>query len=181
MHTITTSSVSNESGGGRGRGRMAAYSDQDNKNTGPGTNSISETDDDDLNDSDLDDDDEDVDVDGIDEQDPEGVEHEIIDIREPLINLKRKLEVKLEIDLTHYDFYLQGTQPLHADSTLVDQCIQGEGPVQINVQIKEEINDHGKKVRKINIIDVLKPSDDKILADQLEERISSPKALGRGG
>ena len=34
MHTITTSSVSNESGGGRGRGRMAAYSDQDNKNTG---------------------------------------------------------------------------------------------------------------------------------------------------
>ena len=78
--------------------------------TGPGTNSISETDDDDLNDSDLDDDDEDVDVDGIDEQDPEGVEHEIIDIREPLINLKRKLEVKLEIDLTHYDFYLQGTQ-----------------------------------------------------------------------
>ena len=81
-----------------------------NITTGPGTNSISETDDDDLNDSDLDDDDEDVDVDGIDEQDPEGVEHEIIDIREPLINLKRKLEVKLEIDLTHYDFYLQGTQ-----------------------------------------------------------------------
>ena len=146
MHTITTSSVSNESGGGRGRGRMAAYSDPDNKNTGnmawtkypfwyvhkilanlliwhhivywnittgPGTNSISETDDDDLNDSDLDDDDEDVDVDGIDEQDPEGVEHEIIDIREPLINLKRKLEVKLEIDLTHYDFYLQGTQIGH--------------------------------------------------------------------
>ena len=81
-----------------------------NITTGPGTNSISETDDDDLNDSDLDDDDEDVDVDGIDEQDPEGVEHEIIDIREPLINLKRKLEVKLEIDLTHYDFYLQGIQ-----------------------------------------------------------------------
>ena len=34
MHAITTSSVSNESGGGRGRGRMAAYSDPDNKNTG---------------------------------------------------------------------------------------------------------------------------------------------------
>ena len=79
--------------------------------TGPGTNSISGTDDDDLNDSDLDDDDDDeeVDVDGLDDQDAEGVENAIIDIREPLINLKKKLEAKLEIDLTHYDFYLQGT------------------------------------------------------------------------
>ena len=78
---------------------------------GPGTNSISGTDDDDLNDSDLDDDDDDeeVDVDGLDDQDAEGVENAIIDIREPLINLKKKLEAKLEIDLTHYDFYLQGT------------------------------------------------------------------------
>ena len=46
---------------------------------------------------------------------------------------------------------------------MVDQCIQGEGPVQINVQIKEEVNDHGKKVRKINIIDVLKPSDEALV------------------
>ena len=77
---------------------------------GPGTNSISGTDDDDLGDSDLDDDDddEDVDVDGIDDQDAEGVENAIIDIREPLNNLKKKLEAKLDIDLTHYDFYLQG-------------------------------------------------------------------------
>ena len=77
---------------------------------GVGTNSISGTDDDDLNDSDLDDDDDDeeVDVDGLDDQEAEGVENEIIDIREPLINLKKKLEVKLAIDLTHYDFYLQG-------------------------------------------------------------------------
>ena len=47
-------------------------------------------------------------MDGIDDQDTEGVENAIIDIREPLINLKRKLEAKLEIDLTAYDFYLQG-------------------------------------------------------------------------
>ena len=58
---------------------------------------------------DDDDDDEEVDVDGLDDQDAEGVENAIIDIREPLINLKKKLEAKLEIDLTHYDFYLQGT------------------------------------------------------------------------
>ena len=54
---------------------------------------------------------------------------------------------------------------------MVDQCIQGEGPVQINVQIKEEINDHGKKVRKINIIDVLKPSDDAIAGAQIEDSL----------
>ena len=82
--------------------------------SGPGTNSISGTDDDDLNDSDLDDDDDDeeVDVDGLDDQDAEGVENAIIDIREPLINLKKKLEAKLDIDLTHYDFYLQGKHEL---------------------------------------------------------------------
>ena len=37
------------------------------------------------------------------------VEHEIINIKEPLRNLKNKLETKLKIDLAHYDFYLQGT------------------------------------------------------------------------
>jgi len=146
VHTITTSGL-NQSG--RSRGRIATYQ-VEMADPGPETNSISGTDDDDLNDSDLDDDDddEDVDVDGLGDQDAEGVENAIIDIREPLINLKRKLEAKLEIDLTHYDFYLQDTQPLHTDSTLVDQCIQGEGPVQINVQIKEELNDHGKRLEK---------------------------------
>ena len=76
------------------------------------------------------------------------------------------------------------TQPLHAESTLVDQCIQGEGPVQINVQIKEELNDHGKKVRKINIVDVLKPSDDVVAAAQLEGALAdsaSPDTTGRVG
>ena len=76
---------------------------------GTGNNSISGTDDDDLDDDDLDDDDdEDVDVDGLDDQEAEGTVNEIIDIREPLIILKRKLEAKLETDLTEYDFYLQG-------------------------------------------------------------------------
>jgi len=176
VHTITTT-TSNDTG--RSRSNMPTFPDP-----GPGTNSISGTDDDDLNDSDLDDDDDDeeVDVDGLDDQDAEGVENAIIDIREPLINLKKKLEAKLEIDLTHYDFYLQDTQPLHAESTLVDQCIQGEGPVQINVQIKEEFNDQGKKVRKINIVDVLKPSDDIVAAAQIEGALAesgSPESSNR--
>ena len=67
---------------------------------------------------------------------------------------------------------------------MVDQCIQGEGPVQINVQIKEEVNDNGKKVKKINIVDVLKPSDDVVAAAQLEGALtasaSSPEPAGRG-
>ena len=37
------------------------------------------------------------------------VEHEIIAIKEPLRNLKNKLETKLTIDLAHYDIYLRGT------------------------------------------------------------------------
>ena len=64
----------------------------------------------------------------------------------------------------------------------MDQCIQGEGPVQINVQIKEELNDHGKKVRKINIVDVLKPSDDVVAAAQIEGALAdsaSPEGSSR--
>ena len=36
-------------------------------------------------------------------------EYEIINMKEPLRNLKNKLETRLTIDLTHYDFHLQGT------------------------------------------------------------------------
>lgn len=39
---------------------------------------------------------------------------------------------------------------------LVDQCVQGEGTVQVNVQIKAD--EHGNK--KINIVDVLKPAEE---------------------
>lgn len=38
---------------------------------------------------------------------------------------------------------------------MVDQCVQGEGLVQINVEIKIE-----GEAKKINIIDVLKPTDE---------------------
>ena len=38
---------------------------------------------------------------------------------------------------------------------LVDQCVQGEGLVQINVELKSEGG-----LNKINIMDVLKPPDD---------------------
>ena len=40
---------------------------------------------------------------------------------------------------------------------LVDQCVQGEGLVQINVELKSEGG-----IKKINIVDVLKPADDNL-------------------
>lgn len=42
---------------------------------------------------------------------------------------------------------------LESHKNLVDQCVQGEGLVQVNVQIKAN-------QRRINIVDVLKPAED---------------------
>ena len=36
----------------------------------------------------------------------------------------------------HLDILLQDQQPLEETMTLVEQCVQGEGLVQINVEIK---------------------------------------------
>lgn len=44
---------------------------------------------------------------------------------------------------------------LEPHKNLVDQCVQGEGLVQINIEIKRDGN-----TKKINIVDVLKPTDE---------------------
>jgi archaellum component FlaD/FlaE len=44
---------------------------------------------------------------------------------------------------------------LENHKNLVDQCVQGEGLVQVNVQIKQP-------QQQINIVDVLKPAEDYI-------------------
>ena len=49
----------------------------------------------------------------------------------------------------------QDSQLLEPHMNLVDQCVQGEGLVQINVELKCEGG-----LKKINIMDVLKPPDD---------------------
>ena len=54
-----------------------------------------------------------------------------------------------------YFFFQQDSQLLEPHMNLVDQCVQGEGLVQILCQIKSE-----GSLNKINIIDVLKPPDD---------------------
>ncbi|KAL1117909.1 hypothetical protein AAG570_004222 [Ranatra chinensis] len=79
-----------------------------------------------------------------------------MDIREPLSKLKFLLEQRLNINLSDYGFCLQDAQALESHKNLVDQCVQGEGLVQINVQLK--VDSKGEK--KINIVDVLKPTEE---------------------
>jgi GA-binding protein transcription factor alpha len=70
------------------------------------------------------------------EDDGTGVISQLMDIREPLIKLRVMLEKKLDLDLSQFDFWLQDTQLLEETMTLVEQCVQGEGLVQINIELK---------------------------------------------
>ncbi|XP_008205639.2 DNA-binding protein Ets97D isoform X2 [Nasonia vitripennis] len=85
----------------------------------------------------------------------EGVLMQHMDIREPLSTLRNLLEQRIGIELSDYSFWLQDTQMLESHKNLVDQCVQGEGLVQVNVQIRQP-------QRRINIVDVLKPAEDYI-------------------
>jgi len=78
-----------------------------------------------------------------------------MDITSPLTVLRSLLEERLGVGLQDYTFWLQDTQQLEADKNLVDQCVQGEGLVQINVEITAHNNS-----KRINIVDVLKPAEE---------------------
>lgn len=56
----------------------------------------------------------------------------------------------------------------------MDQCVQGEGLVQINVQVVE-------KEKKINIVDVLKPTDDVLASYETGNSSSESKSSSGGG
>ncbi|XP_055678928.1 DNA-binding protein Ets97D [Lutzomyia longipalpis] len=86
-----------------------------------------------------------------------------MDIREPLNKLRVLLEERLGQNLKYFHFWLQDAQMLEGHKNLVDQCVQGEGLVQINCQVLASSS-------KINIIDVLKPTD-----DILENSKTAPK------
>ena len=60
-----------------------------------------------------------------------------MDIRDPLVNLKRGLQRKYKKDLSQYDFWLQDRELLEETMTLVDHTVQGEGKVQINLVLIE--------------------------------------------
>ena len=86
---------------------------------------------------------------------------ELIDIRTPLGTLRKKLDKKMGYSVKSYDFWLQEQQILSDEMTLVDQCIQGEGLVQIKMEIANG---------KINIVDVLKPEEELVAEVETNKR-----------
>ena len=121
-------------------------------------------------DSDDTSDDEDIEVD-VDGDDGEFVS-QLIDIREPLINLRSSLEKRMVSsmsmlfalfqstnlflsqgqNLRGYQFTLQDTQMLSDEMTLAEQCIQSEGLVQIKMMVANgKINIMGKTSLRPNI------------------------------
>ena len=73
------------------------------------------------------------------------------DILRPLTHLKRGLEQKLNMDLSQFDFWLQGTQLSEENTTLMEYCVQEERLAKLcKVQLKVESDG------KINIMNVFK-------------------------
>ncbi|CAG5120911.1 unnamed protein product [Candidula unifasciata] len=81
-----------------------------------------------------------------------------MDIAEPLSTLKHLLEVRLQCSLTGHQFFLQDSIELDGDKSLVDQCVQGEGMVQVNLEIKSQPGVQPK----INILDILKTAEEEM-------------------
>merc|ERR1712223_1186979 len=123
------------------------------------SSALMDSSDDDDDDDDDDDSDEELDVENVDGDD--NTYSELIDIREPLGQLKESLAGRVGHSLKNYDFWLQETQMLSDEMTLVEQCIQGEGLVQIKVEISNG---------KINIVDVLKPEEDLVTESKPPDR-----------
>ncbi|XP_053683481.1 DNA-binding protein Ets97D [Sabethes cyaneus] len=102
-----------------------------------------------------------------DEEDDTIVVH--MDLRENLSTLRGLVEQRIGVSLKHYEFWLQDTQMLESHKNLVDQCVQGEGLVQINVQVQTA-------KRRINIADVLKPTDEVLESYQQELELAAAQA-----
>nr|XP_016996314.2 DNA-binding protein Ets97D [Drosophila takahashii] len=84
------------------------------------------------------------------------------------------VEQKIGVCLNYYTFWLQDAQELESHKNLVDQCVKGEGLVQINVQIQT--------IRKrINIADVLKPTEAALaaLAEEVVAQLSPPETASQ--
>lgn len=79
----------------------------------------------------------------------------VMDISDPLTTLQTLLEDKIGYKLGKVFFSLQDSQILDHHKNLVDLCVQGEGVVQINCEIKKTGH-----YTTINIADVLKPAEE---------------------
>ncbi|GBN79753.1 DNA-binding protein Ets97D, partial [Araneus ventricosus] len=93
---------------------------------------------------------------------------EYMDITKPLNTLRSLLEQRTGTDLSDYRFFLQDVQELDASKNLVNQCVQGEGLVQINVNIAEMDG-----IKKINIADVLKPAEEITMSPPINDEVSA--------
>ncbi|XP_022201754.1 DNA-binding protein Ets97D isoform X4 [Nilaparvata lugens] len=103
---------------------------------------------------------------------------QFMDIQDPVSSLKSALEGRLHVELTDCSYWLQGNTRLDPDKNIVDQCVHGEGMVQINYQVKIE---DGKY--KINILDVLKPAEEYVEIspeNSLKEEDSDQQSLSDG-
>lgn len=78
------------------------------------------------------------------------------DINDRLSNLKNSLEQLCNTSFSDYSIWLQSSQLLSEDKSLVDHGIEGEGDVQVKLLIN--VDENGTKT--INIIDVLKLSEE---------------------
>ncbi|GBP00906.1 DNA-binding protein Ets97D [Eumeta japonica] len=100
---------------------------------------------------------------------------QLMDIRTRLSKLRVMLERRLGADLSDYTFWLQDAKMLENHKTLVEQCIKGEGVVQVNIQVRAA-------ERRINILDVLKPDEeivqfvDEMQSDDQTDMTSQPLA-----
>jgi len=103
-----------------------------------------------------------IEIDGQEKQDcvEEGVEEQTftselitqdIDINEPVGNLKKLLEPRIQIPLDGYEICLQDIL-LSADHSLFDQGVKTDGTVQLSVQIISRPEE-----QKLNILEIVKP------------------------
>lgn len=76
-----------------------------------------------------------------------------MDIQSPIQTLKDLLQHKTTKNLEKYEVWLQNVQMLEPHKTLVDQCVKGDGLVQVNAQILYAS-------QRINIADVVKPTEE---------------------
>ncbi|KAJ0005544.1 hypothetical protein NQD34_015438 [Periophthalmus magnuspinnatus] len=121
-----------------------------------------------------------IEIDGQDKQTclEEGVEEQTItasdlvqqdiDINEPIGNLKKLLEPRVQISLDAYEICLQDIQ-LHPDHSLFDQGVKTDGTVQLSLQI---IAKPGEE--KLNILEIVKPV-------ETVEVVIDPDAAGEEG
>uniref|UniRef100_A0A8D0D8E9 GA-binding protein alpha chain n=1 Tax=Sander lucioperca TaxID=283035 RepID=A0A8D0D8E9_SANLU len=91
-----------------------------------------------------------------------------IDINEPIGNLKKLLEPRIQMSLDAYEICLQDIQ-LHPDHSLFDQGVKTDGTVQLSLQI---ITKPGEE--KLNILEIVKPV-------ETVEVVIDPDAAGEEG